>query len=164
MNNLPAENNQPVPFKNAFGLSVIEKSKVIEAPAIFKYYLEARYESPRLIDLKPNAARNKITEIILKLYTLTGYKIPEDDKSIGFMRDELYVQLKRKYVDITISEIKQALESGVNGEFKEITGNLLGINVANCMAWIFEYMRSQQRKDALSDAYDMFEQTLNPKS
>lgn len=156
MNNLPQkqESNEIIPNKHCVGLLAHHIYKIDNAPATYKYILDARYKSPRLIDLNQGAGRNRVNEIILGLFARTTYKVENIDTN--FVRDNYYNDLVKHFSDITLQEIREALEAGVNGFYNDKTdGQLLGINVANLMTYTRLYMQDEKRKIAIKLIFEV---------
>lgn len=128
------------------------------APEVYKQALEARFNSPMLKNLPPEKGKLAIRDIVLKMLFDSGQnkvsgnndleKQKEERKlqdAVVIMTKTLYNDIRNTFFNVTIQEIRIALETGLRGGYVAKTGNLFGgVTVVNCIHWIRSYLDSEK--------------------
>jgi hypothetical protein len=96
----------------------------------------------RIRDQDETALKSSIAVIVEKIFVLAG-QTPEK-RDIVVICIEIASDLKKRYKNMTLSEVDYALNCGVRGDY----GEYYGINVVSINKWLKTYYNSDERREA----------------
>lgn len=98
----------------------------------------------KIKDIKTKEFELKLYSLILEIYRLTNFKLPEEhDLKYTLKKSISLIDLKYKF--LTLQEIRICFESGAAKEY----GEFHGISYTTIAVWLNHYVLDNKRKDAL---------------
>lgn len=120
-------------------------------PESLRQYAINRVGKKAIKDLTPNEVKRHCNEIIAKAFADDG-KFQVTSEMLSFQSLALFEELKGKFKDLTIDEVKEAFRLGIRGE----TGAYFGLCAKTYHQFIKHYFERKERSEAMRVYLDQF--------
>ena len=120
-------------------------------PESLRGYAINRVGKKCIKDLHPNQIKDACSQIINLAFVESGQIKQATQTMLEFNRDSLLGELKGKFKDLTIEELKEAFKMGIRGEF----GDYFGLCAATYYKFIKSYYERPERAEAMRVYLDL---------
>lgn len=134
------------------GFSVLEAEAMQKLPSQLKLYVQAKNEN-KIINLNKQDVLTKLYALIIKTIELSGEnkKYNLEANTIKNVAGFIYDYVIEHYKGATLTELENAFNLGLTGEF----GQYVGYGTVTFSKFIKAYMSSQKREQAMKEWFKM---------
>ena len=134
------------------GFSVLEAEAMQKLPSQLKLYVQAKNET-KIINLNKQDVLTKLYSLIIKTIELSGEnkKYNLEANTIKNVAGFIYDYVIEHYKGATLSELENAFNLGLTGEF----GQYVGYGTVTFTKFVKGYMSSQKREQAMKEWFKM---------
>lgn len=126
-------------------MDLIQTNKLETLPLRLQSFAISRIGKKSIKDLHEAQVKQSCSEIINLCFVESGQIKQATSEMLAFNRDALFNELKGKFKDLTLEELKEAFKMGVRGEF----GDYFGLCAATYHKWIKSYFERPERAEAM---------------
>ena len=134
------------------GFSVLEAEAMQKLPSQMKLYVQAKNET-KIINLNKQDVLTKLYALIIKTIELSGEnkKYNLEANTIKNVAGFIYDYVIEHYKGATLSELENAFNLGLTGEF----GQYVGYGTVTFTKFVKGYMTSLKREQAMKEWFKM---------
>ena len=139
-------------------MDLIQTNKLETLPLRLQSFAISRIGKKSIKDLHEAQVKQSCSEIINLCFVESGQIKQATPEMLAFNRDALFNELKSKFKDLTLDELKEAFKMGVRGEF----GDYFGLCAATYHKWIKSYFERPERAEAMRVYLDLAKVEITP--
>lgn len=139
-------------------MEIAKINKIEVLPISLQIFAENRIGKKSIKDLHPNQVKEACGEIINRAFVESGQMKQATTAMLEFNRDSLLGELKGRFKDLTLEELKEAFKMGVRGEF----GEYFGLCASTYYKFIKSYFERPERAESMRLYLDTIKKELVP--